>query len=170
MLTLLLAMAATPGATDFGIRAVGQTGSVAVLPELAKPARQPLAVAPARFSLTRAASIGSRLGRVTSTIRSAAHNRRVGGAANSWHLHGRAIDIARAPGVTHAQIAAELRRAGFFLIESLDEGDHSHFAFTNGPVNRMRTRPASEQLAELRQEASYFRFVTVPRSARGSLR
>jgi hypothetical protein len=48
---------------------------------------------------------------------------------NSYHLQGRAIDIARRPGVSHAQIAAVLRAAGYNLIESLDEGDHSHFAF-----------------------------------------
>ena len=66
---------------------------------------------------------------MTSTIRSVAHNRAVGGVRNSWHLSGRAIDIARRPGVTHAQIAAAFRNAGYYLIESLDEGDHSHFAF-----------------------------------------
>jgi hypothetical protein len=52
---------------------------------------------------------------------------------NSWHLSGRAIDIARRPGVTHAQIAGAFRAAGYFLIESLDEGDHSHFAFGGAP-------------------------------------
>jgi hypothetical protein len=34
--------------------------------------------------------------------------------------------------VSHAKVAAVLRAAGYNLIESLDEGDHSHFAF--GPV------------------------------------
>ena len=47
-------------------------------------------------------------------------------------LSGRAIDIARRPGVRHADIAAALRAAGYVLIESLDEGDHSHFAFGSG--------------------------------------
>jgi hypothetical protein len=53
----------------------------------------------------------------------------VGGAAHSYHLVGRAIDIVRAPGVRHADIENALREAGYRLIESLDEGDHSHFAF-----------------------------------------
>ena len=44
-------------------------------------------------------------------------------------MSGRAIDIARRPGVSHWQIAAAFRNAGYRLIESLDEGDHSHFAF-----------------------------------------
>ena len=76
--------------------------------------------------------IGSSWGRVTSTYRSPQHNRRVGGVRNSWHMHGRAIDIARKPGVSHSQIAAAFRNAGYRLIESLDEGDHSHFAFAFG--------------------------------------
>ena len=71
-------------------------------------------------------------GRVTSTWRSAAHNRAVGGVPNSYHLRGRAIDIARRPGVTHSMIAAAFRNAGYQLVESLDEGDHSHFAFGFG--------------------------------------
>ncbi|CAA9515887.1 MAG: hypothetical protein AVDCRST_MAG91-1880, partial [uncultured Sphingomonadaceae bacterium] len=48
---------------------------------------------------------------------------------NSYHLRGRAIDIARRPGVRHADLEAAYRKAGYSLIESLDEGDHSHFAF-----------------------------------------
>lgn len=159
MIVLLVALASSPVTTDFGVRTVGP------LPLEAAPLRK--AVAPAgtsAFSLTRAATIGARMGRVTSMRRSPAHNRRVGGAANSWHLHGRAIDIARRPGVSHATIEAELRRAGFYLLESLDEGDHSHFAFSNGPVSRGRSRPMGEQIAELRGEASYFRFVSAPPS------
>lgn len=81
------------------------------------------------FMLNAAAAIGSRWGIVTSTSRTRQHNRLVGGAPNSFHLTGRAIDIARRPGVRHADIEASYRNAGFVLIESLDEGDHSHFAF-----------------------------------------
>ena len=33
--------------------------------------------------------------------------------------------------MTHFQIAAALQRAGYRMIESLDEGDHSHFAFAS---------------------------------------
>lgn len=76
-----------------------------------------------------AARLAAVFGTVTSIHRTVAHNRLVGGVPNSYHLTGRAIDVARKPGVTHDQIAAALRRAGYNLIESLDEGDHSHFAF-----------------------------------------
>ena len=61
---------------------------------------------------------------------------------NSYHLVGRAIDIARAPGVSHAVIDAAYRRAGYHIIESLDEGDHSHFAFGTGPGVRWKAVPA----------------------------
>ena len=97
----------------------------------------------ATSDLGRASRIGGQWGRVTSTIRSPKHNRRVGGVRNSYHLSGRAIDIARRPGVRHYQIAAALRSAGYVLVESLDEGDHSHFAFGNGYAPAM----ASQQMA-----------------------
>ena len=70
-------------------------------------------------------------GVVTSTFRTIAHNKAVGGVPNSYHLLDRAIDLARRPGVTHLMIDAALRRAGFSLVESLDEVDHSHFAFAS---------------------------------------
>ena len=73
-------------------------------------------------------------GVVTSTFRTIAHNRAVGGVPNSYHLLDRAIDIMRNPGVTHRQIEAVLRQAGYNLIESLDERDHSHFAFAALPL------------------------------------
>jgi hypothetical protein len=76
-----------------------------------------------------AAKVAAVFGTITSTFRSIAHNRAVGGVPNSYHLLGRAIDVVRRRGITHHQIDAALRGAGFSLIESLDEGDHSHFAF-----------------------------------------
>lgn len=84
--------------------------------------------------------IAATFGIVTSTLRTAAHNRAVGGVPDSYHLLGRALDVARKSGITHAQIAAALRRAGYVLIESLDEGDHSHFAF--GAAIRRQTAEA----------------------------
>ena len=76
-----------------------------------------------------AAKLVSAFGQVTSVFRTVAHNREVGGVPDSYHLLGRAIDVVRRRGVTHAEITAALRAAGFHLIESLDEGTHSHFAF-----------------------------------------
>lgn len=81
-----------------------------------------------------AAQLARLYGVVTSTHRSPERNRLVGGVPNSHHLTGRAIDIARARGVTHRQVEAALRSAGYHLIESLDEGDHSHFAFAPAAV------------------------------------
>jgi hypothetical protein len=85
---------------------------------------------------------------VTSTLRTPAHNRRVGGVPNSFHLRGRAIDIARRPGVTHAQIAAAFRNAGYRLIESLDEGDHSHFAFAWDGGAQIAAGPKERELTK----------------------
>lgn len=77
--------------------------------------------------------IGAAYGTVTSTARSKEHNAEVGGVPNSYHIGGHAIDIVRGKGVTHKEIEAAYKNAGYNLIESLDEGDHSHFAFASGP-------------------------------------
>ncbi len=100
-----------------------------------RPAKIP---SPQAFDYAPAVDIGSRWGTVTSTGRTRARNAAVGGARNSFHIldrpgGARAIDIARRRGVGHADIEAEYRAAGFELLESLDEGDHSHFAFARGP-------------------------------------
>lgn len=134
--------AATP--TDFGVRALpGERGIVTLETPKATVTR---VGGSGRVSvdMSSIASIGSHWGRVTSTYRSAAHNREVGGVPNSFHLRGRAIDIARRAGVSHWQIAAAYRAAGYNLLESLDEGDHSHFAFGNpGEVKYRALRAAS---------------------------
>lgn len=151
------AMAATPTVpapnTDWGIRSV--TGAKVTPKEVFAPgSREPIVKIPTQqyvdpalvqpmitekgsFHIGSVSAIGARYGRVTSTYRSAAHNRAVGGVPNSYHLRGKAIDIARRPGVSHWQIAAAYRAAGYNLLESLDEGDHSHFAFgAPGEVKR----------------------------------
>ena len=108
-----------------------------------------------------AKGIGAHWGRVTSTYRSAAHNRRVGGVANSYHLRNRAIDIARRPGVAHWQIAAAFRAAGYNLLESLDEGDHSHFAF--GGAGEHKHRGARPQMVVAKVgEKTEWRIVYAP--------
>ena len=75
--------------------------------------------------------------------RTVAHNHAVGGVPDSYHLLGRAIDVVRRPGITHRQIDVALRAAGFFLIESLDEHNHSHFAF--GPAVAAKTATIAVQ-------------------------
>ena len=100
------------------------------------------------IDMAQAVRISAKWGRVTSVHRSPAHNRRVGGVPNSYHLSGRAIDVARRPGVNHAQIAAALRAAGHNLVESLDEGDHSHFAFGR-PDERPRPAEPAVPLVQL---------------------
>ncbi len=87
-----------------------------------------------RLDVTRAAAVAANYGAITSIFRSVEHNRAVGGVANSYHLLGRAIDVVRRPGVSHSMIAAALQRAGYVMVESLDEGDHSHFAFATSSV------------------------------------
>ena len=139
--------------TDFGVRSVSSEGAL-----MFEPARgAAIGTIGPRVDLRSVASLGSQWGRVTSTIRSREHNRRVGGVRNSFHLTGRAIDIARRPGVSHAQIAAAYRNAGYRLIESLDEGDHSHFAFGSGASQTFR--PAPRKMAP--STATPFRVVTV---------
>lgn len=62
---------------------------------------------------------------VTSTRRSPARNRAVGGVANSFHLSGRARDSLPPPGMSMERYAAELQRLNPHL-EVINEGDHVH--------------------------------------------
>ena len=117
----------------------------ALLVGSAARARQPTALIfrDQASEIASAARLIRAYGTVTSTFRTVAHNRAVGGVPNSYHLLDRAIDIMRNPGVTHRQIDAVLRQAGYSLVESLDERDHSHFAFAAVPI-RMSARPIPE--------------------------
>ena len=143
--------------TDFGVRAVSSEAALMTERSESEAPAMPAAMTGGRINLTAAASLGSKWGRVTSTWRSRERNRRVGGVPNSFHLSGRAIDIARRPGVSHAQIAAAFRNAGYRLVESLDEGDHSHFAFGTGTAPVYRSlQPKQQQSA-----STQWRVVTV---------
>lgn len=62
---------------------------------------------------------------VTSTKRSASHNKAVGGVPNSYHLTGQARDSVPPRGMTMAAYAEQLRRLNPHL-EVINEGDHVH--------------------------------------------
>ena len=149
--------------TNWGIREVGKPVSGASTDEPLTAGTWALQPNGRSVDMSDVKQIGSRWGQVTSTYRSPAHNRRVGGVANSYHLSNRAIDIARRPGVSHWQVAAAYRNAGFALAESLDEGDHSHFAF--GSPKR---RSAQPQMVEVKSgERTEWRIVYAPPSSGG---
>jgi hypothetical protein len=127
--------------TDFGVRILGVPPAIARATEAAVESVATTPSLAGKLNLSSAAALGAHWGRVTSTYRSVAHNRDVGGVPNSYHLSGRAVDIARRPGVGHSEIASAYLRAGYRLIESLDEGDHSHFAFSFGAPRPSSLRP-----------------------------
>lgn len=129
-------------AVRWGILLAALTCGVAAPCSAAQP-RDPLLNAVSSPYLLAPARIGALYGIVTSGFRSVEHNRAVGGMPNSYHLLGRAIDVQRRPGVTHAMIDAAFRRAGFNLLESLDELDHSHFAFGDVVPSRYPVRQAT---------------------------
>lgn len=159
--SILLVWASTAGAaeTDFGIRELGKTARSSE----PLPAGEWASYSGRTVDMSDIKQIGAHWGQVTSTFRTAAHNRDVGGVANSYHLRGRAIDIARRPGVSHGQIVTAYRAAGYALAESLDEGDHSHFAF--GPPKRLGPQP---QMVTVKSgEKTEWRIVYAPVSSSG---
>jgi hypothetical protein len=127
---------------------------------------RPLVAAAQAPRLGSAVALARSWGRVTSTVRSPSRNRAVGGVRNSYHLSGRAIDIARYRGVRHAEIDAAFRRAGYHILESLDEGDHSHFAFGWGTPAPTRVRHRDEPSPTQTAEVTRWRIVSVPRGLR----
>lgn len=146
------ALAATPS-TDFAVRTPSQ--AVVVTPIVEEGGSTGVTSRAARPVVGSAPAVGARWGTVTSTYRSPEHNRRVGGVSNSFHLSGRAIDIARRAGVAHTDIEAAYRSAGYQLIESLDEGDHSHFAFGSTSRNVFAAKAPQAQTGATRWRMVY---------------
>ena len=133
----LLIVATPAAATDFGIRVVGQPVAEPIEREATASAGSLRFGNGVSVNVRDAVRVAGRFGQITSTWRSAARNRAVGGVPNSYHLQGRALDLVRRREISHWEVASALRRAGFHLIESLDEGDHSHFAFGRNAGERM---------------------------------
>lgn len=160
---LVFGSAANAAETDWGIREVGKPVKRASADEPLPAGTWGMQPNGQSVDMGDVKQIGAKWGRVTSTYRSPEHNRRVGGVANSYHLRGKAIDIARRPGVSHSQIAAAYRSAGYSLAESLDEGDHSHIAF--GSPKR---RGAQAQIVEVKSgEKTEWRIIIAPPSSGG---
>jgi hypothetical protein len=169
LILLSFGTAAAGADTDWGIREVGKS------PHASEP--EPAGTWALSTGSTSTSSsgravdmgdvkqIGARWGQVTSTYRSPTHNRRVGGVANSYHLNNRAIDIARRPGVSHWQIASAYRSAGYSLAESLDEGDHSHFAF--GPPKRRGAGTRAQMVTVKSGEKTEWRIIYAPPTSGG---
>lgn len=118
-LALLLVVSSSAAAVSAPLRQVG----------LRNPAAPSVRSMQEQADIRVAVRLVSQLGTVSSVTRTREHNLAVGGASTSYHLVGRAIDVARRSGVKHSDIEAALLSAGYVLLESLDEGDHSHFAF-----------------------------------------
>ncbi|HEU4957954.1 MAG TPA: D-Ala-D-Ala carboxypeptidase family metallohydrolase [Sphingomicrobium sp.] len=167
LILLSFGSAAAAAETDWGVREVGKPVPRASSDE-PLPAGTWAMDAPSTgrsVDMGDVKQIGSHWGKVTSTYRSPAHNRRVGGVANSYHLSNRAIDIARRPGVSHWQIAAAYRNAGYSLAESLDEGDHSHIAF--GAPKRRSTGVQAQMVPVKSGEKTEWRIIYAPPTSGG---
>lgn len=63
--------------------------------------------------------------RVTSTFRTPAHNKAVGGVPNSYHLRGLARDSVPPPGMSMGAYFQQLQRLNP-LLQVINEGDHVH--------------------------------------------
>lgn len=107
-------------------------------------------------------------GTVTSGARTAAENRRAGGAEGSYHLKGQAIDFVPKGGmgsVTKDQIRAVFQAAGLTVKELLGPGDkghndHFHVAWEGGKdqvnsdrINEQLAREAERRAAEAQRAA-----------------
>ncbi len=106
------------------------------------------------YTLADAVSTARELGRVTSTTRSAAENRRVHGAKDSAHLSGTAVDFVPKGGMqsmTTEQVRTYFEARGANIKQILGPGDpghsdHFHVAFR--PTRRSREEIDNRQEAE----------------------
>lgn len=89
--------------------------------------------------------------RMTGGARTPQRNAEVGGARNSYHVAGQAIDFAAGPGVTREQIAAAITSAGYDATELFyegrrgNQGPHWHWAW--GPSRRSSAPAPAQQTA-----------------------
>lgn len=91
---------------------------------------------------------------ITSGTRTAAQNKAAGGAANSYHLSGQAIDIpltVNGHPLTKAGIRAALEPAGVIIKELLGPGDKGHSDHFHVAFDKRRAGP--DQVASTRQKA-----------------
>lgn len=94
--------------------------------------------------------------RVTSRTRTPQQNAAAGGVANSYHLTGQARDFVPPPGMSTAQLAAQLKSALPQGVEVIDEGDHVHIEpAPGGPtrVARGQQRPQWRDLTPAEKRA-----------------
>jgi len=70
--------------------------------------------------------------RLTSGLRTPDQNERAGGARNSFHLRGQAVDIAPPAGMNLNEFRQQLAAQGVDIAELIDEGDHWHLAWNGG--------------------------------------
>lgn len=133
---------AQPGASPDDLAGAEQTARAAGIPwrpdlmrgdtPAAAEYRQRLTAPPAGGSVEEMQSTISAVlpgARFTSGLRTPERNRAVGGAPNSYHLRGQALDIVPPAGMTTAQAAEAIRASGQYE-EVIDEGDHVHVAWS----------------------------------------
>jgi len=100
-------------------------------------------------------------GTATSGIRSAQHNRDVGGAANSYHLTGQAVDFVPPGGMRNfnkATARSALEAVGIKVLELLGPGDkghedHGHVAFARQRLGPDQVAAAQEREARAAEAA-----------------
>jgi len=78
---------------------------------------------------------------ITSGMRTPERNATVGGAPNSFHMRGQALDFVKPPGMTFEQVKQGMAAQGLPVTELIDEGDHIHWAWGG------KTNPSGQVVA-----------------------